>query len=34
MELMNFKKSIVPEPFGLKPIRIIKDAEIWRVEDP
>jgi len=32
MELMNFKKSIVPEPFGLKPIKIIKDAENWQIQ--
>ncbi len=31
MELMNFKKSIVPEPFGLKPVKIIKDSEGWQV---
>ena len=31
MELMNFKHSIVPEPFGLKPIIIIKDSENWLV---
>ena len=32
MELMNFKKSIVPEPFGLKPVKIIKDAEYWQIQ--
>ena len=32
MELMNFKKSIVPEPFGLKPVKIIRDAENWQIQ--
>ena len=32
MELMNFKKSIVPEPFGLKPIKILKDVDIWKIK--
>jgi len=32
MELMNFKKSVVPEPFGLKPIKIANDGEIWQVQ--
>ncbi|RLB97993.1 MAG: hypothetical protein DRH34_14455 [Deltaproteobacteria bacterium] len=32
MELMNFKKNIVPEPFGLKPVKIIKDAENWQIQ--
>ncbi|MCA9732966.1 MAG: pyridoxamine 5'-phosphate oxidase family protein [Deferribacteres bacterium] len=29
MELMHFKKNIVPEPFGLNPVKIIKTAEGW-----
>ena len=33
MELMNFKRNIVPEPFGLKPVRLIKDKENWMVQD-
>ena len=32
MELMNFKKSIVHEPFGLKPIKIAKGAERWQIQ--
>ena len=32
MELMNFKKSIVPEPFGLKPIKLIRDNGKWQVQ--
>ena len=32
MELMNFKKNIVPEPFGLKPIKIIKHTDSWKIQ--
>ena len=32
MELMNFKRSIVPEPFGLKPIKIIKHTDSWKIQ--
>ena len=31
MELMNFKKNVAPEPFGLKPVKIIKENGNWRV---
>jgi len=32
MELMNFKRSIVPEPFGLKPIKLVRDNRSWQVK--
>ncbi|NOK58776.1 MAG: stress protein [Chloroflexi bacterium AL-W] len=32
LELMNFTKNLVPEPFGLKPIKIIKDQEHWQIQ--
>jgi hypothetical protein len=32
IELMNFKKKVVAEPFGLKPVRIIKNNNTWDVE--
>ncbi|MCP4670322.1 MAG: pyridoxamine 5'-phosphate oxidase family protein [Desulfobacula sp.] len=32
MELMNFKKSVVPEPFGLKPVKLIKSADKWQIQ--
>lgn len=31
MELMNFKENIVPEPFGLKPVRIKKELAGWEI---
>lgn len=31
MELMNFKKNVVSEPFGLKPVNIIRDAKGWQI---
>ena len=31
LELMNFKKYLVPEPFGLKPIKLVKNNEEWRI---
>jgi general stress protein 26 len=31
MELMSFKENIVPEPFGLKPVRIQKETEGWKI---
>jgi general stress protein 26 len=31
MELMNFKKSVVPEPFGLNPVKIIKKSKNWEI---
>ena len=31
MELMNFAKNLVPEPFGLKPVKIIKEQDQWQV---
>ncbi|MFA6979307.1 MAG: pyridoxamine 5'-phosphate oxidase family protein [Ignavibacteriaceae bacterium] len=31
MELMNFKKYIVPEPFGLKPIKLKNCNGEWRI---
>jgi general stress protein 26 len=33
MEMMNFKRNIVPEPFGLKPLRLFKDKGNWTVQD-
>jgi len=30
--LFRVEKSIVPEPFGLKPIIILKDVEIWKIK--
>ncbi|KAA3659964.1 MAG: hypothetical protein DWQ10_07770 [Calditrichaeota bacterium] len=32
MELMHFKKNIVPEPFGLNPVKLIISDAAWRVE--
>lgn len=33
MELMNFKRnSVPPEPFGLKPVKIVKKTEGWQVQ--
>jgi len=32
MELMNFKRNIVPEPFGLKPVKIINNNDNWMVQ--
>ena len=32
IELMNFKRNIVPEPFGLKPVRLINDLGNWSVQ--
>ncbi len=32
MELMNFKKNLVPEPFGLNPIKMIKRNGTWLVK--
>ncbi len=32
MELMNFKRSIVPEPFGLKPAHLVRTAGGWQVQ--
>lgn len=33
MELMNFKRNVVPpEPFGLKPVRILKSAGGWQIQ--
>lgn len=29
MEVMSFKRNIVPEPFGLKPVRIVKENGDW-----
>lgn len=31
MELMNFKKHIVPEPFGLKPIKLVNNNGEWEI---
>ena len=31
MELMNFKKYIVPEPFGLKPIKLKNSGGVWEI---
>ncbi len=33
IELMNFKHSIVPEPFGLKPVKMIKTNGNWKVHE-
>jgi general stress protein 26 len=33
IELMDFKRNIVPEPFGLKPARLIKDKGNWTAQD-
>lgn len=33
MELMNFKKFIVPEPFGLKPIKLENDNGVWKISN-
>jgi general stress protein 26 len=31
MEIMNFKKYIVTEPFGLKPIKLKIDNDSWKI---
>ena len=31
MEIMNFKKFIVTEPFGLKPIKLMNDTGVWKI---
>ncbi|TAJ80097.1 MAG: hypothetical protein EPO42_04945 [Gallionellaceae bacterium] len=33
IELMNFSRSVVPEPFGLKPAVLIRKDGMWRVEN-
>jgi general stress protein 26 len=33
IELMHFKKNIVAEPFGLKPVRLKNESGYWRVTD-
>ncbi len=31
IELMNFKRNIVPEPFGLKPVKLVNIEGNWQV---
>ncbi len=33
IELMNFKKYIVPEPFGLKPIKLENNNGVWKISN-
>lgn len=32
MELMNFRRNLVAEPFGLRPMRLVREGE-WRLDD-
>jgi len=32
IELMNFKRNIVPEPFGLNPVQLKKSTQGWQVK--
>jgi general stress protein 26 len=32
MELMNFKRNVIPEPFGLKPLVLSKQGAGWELE--
>lgn len=34
IEVMNFKKQIVPEPYGLKPAIIARQGDSWRIMYP
>lgn len=34
IEVMNFKKEIVPEPYGLKPAIIARDNDTWQIVYP
>jgi general stress protein 26 len=33
MELMNFRRNVIPEPFGLCPMVLERSAEAWRFAD-
>ncbi|MCG8337953.1 MAG: pyridoxamine 5'-phosphate oxidase family protein [Proteobacteria bacterium] len=32
IEIMNFKRNLVDEPFGLKPVRLVQDDIGWQVK--
>jgi hypothetical protein len=32
MELINFKRNVIPEPFGLKPLVLSKQGAAWELE--
>lgn len=33
MELMNFSRNVIPEPFGLKPAVLVKKNGTWRIQE-
>jgi len=32
IELMSFRRNVIPEPFGLKPLVLIKHSQGWEIE--
>jgi general stress protein 26 len=33
LELISFQRNVIPEPFGLRPVVLVRNEEGWRVEE-